>query len=121
MVLLVFLKEIGIVPKQFSEFFRSDSVASYRDSLIIDRNYLINPAFLHGILQRLDLQSVLLDIRFEGFNRFRFDLTRDIYAGCMGLGIMRYLIKIEYSISPLVVSGLEKPHGFGQACRGDCR
>ena len=87
-------------------------VACYRDSLVIDRNYLIDPASLHCILQCLDLQSVLFDIRFECFDGFTLDFSRSIYACRITLCILRYLIKIENSIGALVVALLEKTHSL---------
>ena len=121
MVLLVVLQEIGIIQEQFGHFLRGDTVTGYGNSLVINGYYLGNPASLHLILQCLDFQTILLDIRFKGFEGLRFNFAHGVQAGCIGFGIPSNLVQVEYGIGPLVVTGLEKPYRFGEAGRGGCR
>ncbi len=60
--MLVAIKKYSVIKKQLGELLCGDTITSHIDGLVIDIDDFGDPTHLHGILQGLDLQSVLVDV-----------------------------------------------------------
>lgn len=111
---LILLAEIRILLEQFSEFFGSDTTASYCYSLVVECNYIVNPTFGLVALQGFDLKSRLLNIRFKSLLIFCQYFCCCIQTSCCFRCIARYFIKIEYDSGSFIIADLKTVHGFNQ-------